>query len=245
MIEAVIYLLAIAAAEAVTVFFVPPWGILCYIVILAIIIVRSALVNVYSHQRLMLPVTLVPLLRIITLAMPLANLPQIWLYPIIYTALFVAAVVVVRILDYKPTQIGLTANWLGIQLVVGGTGFLLGLVAYPILGPEPLIANFAWHTIWLPVLILLLCTGFVEEFVFRGIIQSGAVAAFGRWGIVYVSLLFATLYIRFLSVTWVTFAFIISLYFGWLVKDTKSLLGVALAHGILNVALYLILPFLF
>ena len=83
----------------------------------------------------------------------------------------------------------------------------------------------------------------MEEFVFRGVIQYGAVEAFGGWGIVYVSLLFAVLYVGFLPVIWVAFAFIISLYFGWIVKATKSILGVALAHGICNIALYLIIPF--
>ena len=175
--------------------------------------------------------------------MPLANLPHIWLYPAIYAPLLVAAVVVVSILRYSAIDIGLNSEWLGMQLVVGATGILLGLIGYPFLRPEPLIVGFVWHEVWLPALILLLCTGFVEEFVFRGVIQHGAVEAFGGWGIVYVSLLFAVLYIGFLPVIWV--AFVISLYFGWIVKATKSILGVALAHGICNIALYLIVPFLF
>ena len=245
MIEAAIYLLAIATAEAVAVFSVPPWGILCHIAVLTVIIVRSALVNRYFHERLMLPLALVPLLRIISLTMPLVNLPHIWLYPAIYAPLLITAVVVVSILRYSAYDIGLNSKWLGIQLLVGATGILLGLAGYAILMPEPLIADFAWHEVWLPALILLLCTGFVNEFVFRGVIQHGALEAFGGWRIVYVSLLFATLYIEFLPMIWVAFAFVISLYFGWIVERTKSILGVALAHGICNIALYLIVPFFF
>ena len=246
MIEATIYLLAIAIAEAVAVFSVPPWGILCHIAVLTVIIVRSALVNKYFHERLMLPLALVPLLRIISLTMPLVNLPRIWLYPAIYAPLLIAAVVVVSILRYGANDIGLNSRRLGMQLLVGATGILLGLAGYVILRPEPIIVGFAWHEVWLPALILLLCTGFVEEFIFRGVIQHGAVEAFGAWGIVYVSLLFAALYIGFLPVGWwISFAFVISLYFGWIVKATKSILGVALAHGICNIALYLIVPFFF
>jgi len=244
-IEAAIYLLAIAIAEAVAVFSVPPWGILCHIAVLTVIIVRSALVNKYFHERLMLPLALVPLLRIVSLTMPLVNLPHIWLYPAIYAPLLIAAVVVVRVVRYSAYAVGLKSKGLGIQLLVGATGILLGLAGYAILRPEPIIADFVWHEVWLPALILLLCIGFVNEFVFRGVIQYGALAAFGGWRIVYVSLLFATLYIGFLPVIWVAFAFVISLYFGWIVTETKSILGVALAHGICNIALYLIVPFLF
>jgi len=141
MIEAVIYLLAIAGAEAVTAVSVLPRGILCHIAILTVIIVRSALVDDYLHQRLLLPLVLVPLLRIISLAMAAVNIPQIWLYPAIYAPLLVAAVVVVRILDYKPAHLGLKSEWLGMQLVVGATGIVLGLIGYPILRPEPLIVG--------------------------------------------------------------------------------------------------------
>jgi membrane protease YdiL (CAAX protease family) len=243
MMEAVIYLLAIAGAEAVTAFSAPPWGVLCYIVILSVIIVRSALVNLYFHQRLMFPLALVPLMRIISLTISEMNVPEIWLNLSVYSTLLIAAVVLARILKYSALDIGLNPQWLGTQLVVGGTGILLAFIGFPILRPEPLIAELTWQEFWLPALILLLCTGFVEEFIFRGLIQYGAVEAFGVWGIVYVSLLFAILYIGFLSVMWVVFAFIISLYFGWAVKESKSILGAALAHGICNIVLYLIVPF--
>ena len=88
-------------------------------------------------------------------------------------------------------------------------------------------------------------TGFVEEFIFRGVLQRTAMEVFGRWGIIYVSLLFAVMHIGFLSLIDVTFVFAVALFFGWVVKKTGSLFGVTLAHGITNIILYLIAPFLF
>lgn len=247
--EAVIYLLVIAGAEVVTVFYAPLWGMLCHIAILIVIIVRSALVNPHLHERLILPLALVPLLRVINLGMSLIGIPSIVSHHLSYTPLLLSAVVVVSILRYNANDIGLdirrNSKRLGIQLLVGATGIVLGLAGYIILRPEPIVADFARYDVWLPALILLLNTGFTAEFIFRGLIQRGTLWAFGRWGIVYVSLLFAALYIGFLSVLWVAFAFVISLYFGWIVKVTKSILGVALAHGVCNIVLYLIFPFFF
>ncbi len=59
------------------------------------------------------------------------------------------------------------------------------------------------------------------------------------------SLLFAVLHIGFLSLIDVVFVFAVALFFGWVVKKTGSLLGVTLAHGITNILLYLVVPFLF
>jgi membrane protease YdiL (CAAX protease family) len=243
MIEAIIFLLAIAGAEAATAFCPPPWGVLGYVLILSVLLLRSALLNTHFHRRLMFPLALVPLMRIISLTISEMNVPEIWLNLSVYSTLLIAAVVVARILKYSALDIGLDPQWPGTQLIVGGTGILLAFIGYPILRPEPLIAELSWQEVWLPALILLLYTGFVEELVFRGIIQRGAVEEFGRWGIVYVSLLSAVLYIGFLPVTWVAFVFFISLYFGWIVKETSSILGVALAHGLCNIVLYLIAPF--
>ena len=89
-------------------------------------------------------------------------------------------------------------------------------------------------------------TGFVEELIFRGVLQQTAVEVFGSWwGIVYVSLLFAVLHIGFLSLIDVVFVFFVSLFFGWVVKKKGSLFGVTLAHGITNILLYLVVPFFF
>ena len=89
--EAIIYLLAITASETVTVLVQPAWGIVCHAIVLAAVVVHSALVGDDSRRHLVLSLALVPLVRIISLGMPLVNIPQILWYPIIYASLLVAA----------------------------------------------------------------------------------------------------------------------------------------------------------
>ena len=245
--EAIIYLLAISLAETVTVFTRPVLGVVCHIMILVAVLLRPAtgLAPKHQYQQLVLSLALVPLVRIISLSMPLLNIPQVWWYPLIYIPLLVATIVVVRILSLKANDVGLNFRLLPIQLVVALSGFLFGIVEYFILSPEPMVIELTWQNVWLPAFLLLACTGFVEEFIFRGVLQRTALGVFGRWGIIYVSLIFAVLHIGFLSWIDVIFVFAVALFFGWVVSKTGSLFGVILAHGITNIMLFLIAPLIF
>ncbi len=244
--EAIIYLLAITAAETVTVFIQPVWGIVCHAIVLVAVVMHSALASDYRYRQLILSLALVPLVRIISLCMPLVNIPQIWWYPIIYAPLLVAAIVVVRILGHSLGEVGLNFKRIPLQLAVALTGIAFGVAEYFILAPEPMVIELTWREVWLPALIFLMCTGFVEEFIFRGVLQRAATEVFGSWwGIIYVSLLFAVLHVGFLSWIDVIFVFAVALFFGWVVEKTGSLFGVTLAHGITNILLYLVVPFFF
>jgi len=244
--EAIIYLLAITAAEAVTVFVQPVWGVVCHAIVLVAVVIHSALASDYRYRHLVLSLALVPLVRIISLSLPLVNIPQIWWYPIIYAPLLAAAIVVVRILGLRAREVGLSFSLFPVQLTVGLSGLLFGVAEYFILAPEPMVVELTWQEVWLPALIFLVCTGVVEEFIFRGVLQRTAVEVFGGWwGIIYVSLLFAVLHMGFISWIDIVFVFAVALFFGWVVKKTGSLFGVTLAHGITNILLYLVVPFFF
>lgn len=254
--DAIIYLLAITTAEVITTFTIevqPVWGIACHFVILVATLLHPAIASEYRYRRLILSLALVPLIRIISLSVPLADIPLIWLYPIIYIPLLATALAVMRILGYRARDVGLTLRRFPVQLAVGLSGLLFGIAEYfilkqvlkQILEMEPLIDSLSWSEIWLPALIFLVCTGFGEEFIFRGVLQKTGTEAFGWRGLIYISLLFAVLHMGFRSWLDVVFVFAVALFFGWVVKKTGSLVGVTLSHGITNIVLFLIAPFFF
>jgi LysM repeat protein len=74
--------------------------------------------------------------------------------------------------------------------------------------------------------------------------QSASRQALGKASILYVAVVFAVLHLGYKSVSDVAFVFAVGLLFGWLVARTRSLLGVTLAHGVTNITLYLVVPFL-
>lgn len=259
MIRAIIYLLAITVAEAIVIILEPVSGlvlssvigIICHIIILMATIIDAALISRYVYGRLILSLAIIPLIRIISLSLPLADMPQTLQYPIIYLPLLAAAIVLVRILDLGVKDIGIRFGFLPLQLVIGLAGVVFGIVEYLILTPEPHVTELTWQAAWLPALILLLATGFVEEFIFRGVLQRTATEAFGGWGIVYISFIFAVLHIGWIQadnpLAWldVIFVFVVALFFSWVVKKTGSLFGVTLSHGITNIVLFIVAPFFF
>jgi len=88
-----------------------------------------------------------------------------------------------------------------------------------------------------------LATGLAEEFVFRGVLQKVSMDVLGSRGLALVTVIFAVLHVGYRSVADVIFVFGVALMFGWVVESTRSLLGVTLAHGLTNVVLFLIMPF--
>ncbi len=244
---AIIYMIAIVGAETVTVVGDPILGISFHLAILVAVILHSALADRISssHRKLVLSLALVPLVRILSLTMPLVDIPEILWFPLIYTPLIAAAFMTMRILGYGMGDICLSLRLRPVQLAVALTGFGFGVAEYLILRPEPDVWQLSLQEVWLPALMYFAFVGFGEELIFRGVLQRTAGDAFGMWGIVFTSFLFAILYMGHLSWIDVVLVFAIALFFGWVVKRTGSLAGVTLSHGITNMMLYLILPFLF
>ena len=221
-------------------------GLICHGIILIAFIIQPSFIDDEKISNLILGLTLIPLIRIISLIMPLIQLPQILWYPIIYIPLLVAAIVVIRTLNIRLKDIGITKKDLPFQIPFGiFLGIMIGILEYAILQTEPMVVHFSVSEVLLPAIILLLTTGLVEEFIFRGILQTLAIPAMGPIsGIIYISLIFAVLHVGFHSVTDIAFVFGISLVFAYMVQATKSIIGVILAHGIANIVLFLVAPFL-
>jgi hypothetical protein len=240
-----VYLWGIIIAELVTFLFSPLIGIGVHAVILLSLIAHASVIWGRPGYQLYLSLTLAPLIRVLSLSLPLAGFRQLYWFLIAALPLFITLFVLIRVLNYRPGQVGLSIGRLPVQMGVAASGFFLGVVEYFILRPMPLIERLTWEHLWMAILILLIATGFGEELAFRGVMLRSAMDARGYWGLIYVTAVFASLHIGFLSLVDILFVFTVGLYFAWVVKNTGSLLGVSLCHGLINVALYLIAPFIF
>lgn len=236
------YLAALIVAELVVSLVSPFAGFGLHAALLFALPVH-ALVARPGDRRLLLALTLAPLVRIVSLGLPLAHLPVIYWYLLTSVPLFVGGIMAARTLGLSRRQLGLRWGRLPTQVAITMVGLPLGVAEYLILRPAPLISRLSLQQVWLPALILIACTGLLEEFLFRGVLQAPARACLGRWGIVFVSAVFAALHIGYLSVADVVFVFLVGMLFALLSLRSGSILGVTLAHGLTNMLLYLILPF--
>ncbi len=218
---------------------------MAYSVILIAFIVQSVFVSDLRKRNLLLALGLVPLVRIMSLAMPLVQISLVYRFPIIYAPLLVASVAVMWIIGLKPSAVGFTLRYWPWQ-IIGGivSGAAIGLIEYLILGTSPLINGLSWQSFWLPALVLIVTSGLVEELIFRGILQKLSEEMMGLQGIVLVSLIFAVLHLGFYSWGDFVFVFCVALFFAAIVKRTGSLLGAILSHGTANVVLFLVAPFI-
>ncbi|MEJ2737167.1 MAG: lysostaphin resistance A-like protein [Anaerolineae bacterium] len=242
---AVGYLAGIAFAETVITFASPQAGLVAHSLLLLALLLHSALVAPLEERNLWASLAFAPLIRILSLSLPLAELPILSWYLITSVPLFAAAFVASRALGYSWRDLGLHLRGWPLQVAIGLTGLLFGALEYLILRPEPLAQGLDPVYLWRPALILLVSTGLLEEMIFRGLMQRAAVGALAVPGIVFVALVFAALHIGYRSLLDVAFVLAVGLFFGWVVHRTRSLLGVTLSHGLTNIGLFLLMPYLF
>ena len=251
-VAAVLTLAAFSLAEVITVFTDPVTGVALHAVTLSALVAssgfgRGSRASGEALGRLLYSLALVPLIRIVSLAMPLGRFDQEYWFLAAGLPVFVGGAVVVSHLGIGLREIGLRLPRSGLvsQLPIVLFGFALGFSEYHILRPEPLIEELTLRQFVVPALILLAFTGALEEFLFRGILQRTATRAFGSpaLAIVYVSLIFAVLHIGYRSAIDFLFVFAIALLYGWVVRKTGSIIGVSVSHGITNITLFLLMPF--
>jgi CAAX protease family protein len=74
------------------------------------------------------------------------------------------------------------------------------------------------------------------------VLQEALTAVLGRAGVLWSTLVFVVAYLGVRPAAYVVFIGAVGLAFAWLVERTGSLLGVAVAHGLLNVGLIVVWP---
>lgn len=190
----------------------------------------------------LLVLPLIPLLRILSLTMAVEEVPEIYRYAIVGAPLLLTSVLLSRLTGLVSIVRSLSWRAVGLQGLVALTGIPLSLLAFLIVRPDPLVDGWNWGPLLAGSAILFVFTGVTEELIFRGLLQNALVGILGRAALVWGSLLFVAAYLGALPAGYVVFVAAFGLAFAWLVDRTRSLLGVAIAHGLLNIGMLLVWP---
>jgi len=194
---------------------------------------KSGLIQVFA---------LVPLFRLVNLGMPVFFQLTVYWFPLIYGPLIPAVVFVDRI---NP-DIEVTPGWrrgllfLPLVFLLGGA---LAEVETAILQSEALIPMWSFVQLAIITVVMIGFVGFVEEYLFRGLLQRGLQQEFGRWpGLLVASAVFGMMHSGYGLPEEILFASTIGLVFGLLYDYLDSLLLITVTHGVLNVFLFAIIP---
>lgn len=198
-----------------------------------------------KRYELLLAIAVLPLIRLLSFAMPLWMVEQTYWFPLVNFPLIISVLTVANILGYTKNELGLTFKHLTWQVFIILSAFLIGYIERLIIQPAALVEDLSFKGLIIPVLSLLIFTGFSEELLFRGVLQNAAIKNWGPFfGILYVSILFGIFHMGWNSFLDVAYVTLIGFIWGVCVYKTGSIIGVTFAHGIANVFLFMIFPIL-
>jgi uncharacterized protein len=239
-----LYIATIAGAEAIGAFIGNIPSILCHAILLPILLGHYALSDNAPYRRILPALALAPLLRILSISLPIKQVPWIYWTVISGIPLIVSIIMVVRLLNLPWFHFGLEIRFWRPKMLVILSGLPLSLFGFLILKPRPLTDNFSWYNLVIGSAVMVIFVGFVEEIIFRGLLQQVANELFGSKGLLYSSLLFMIMYTGSRSLEYMLFMGLVGLFFGWCIIRSASILDVTLAHGLMNIGLVLVWPFL-
>ena len=231
-------------AEAITSFVDPIFGLVLHsIIMISLLILSSLKYGEKPSSKFFLSLSLAPLIRIISLSVPLTYFPRYTWYIVVNIPLLVAVLTMMRVQGIGFKDAGIKFSKPLTQIGIALTGIPLGFIDYLILKPESIAQGLSFWNLTLLAIGLGLSTGFVEELVFRGLMQPSAVEVFGeRLGLIGVAVVFAALHIGWFSMIDLAFVFSIGLFYGFVTLKTGNIMGVSLSHGITNIVLFLVAP---
>ena len=255
------YVIAVALCEQVVSRVDVNWGIVGYAALLLWAIINAsraawsgAVVGASSaealrqhEQRWYTALALVPLLRLVSLAMPVAGLPMAIRDGLIVVPVLAAAALAMRASGYRRAEVGLSVRWswrgLPLDVAVGGAGIGVAYLESRVRMPTPLLDSLAPGRDAAAIVALLMVMAFAEEFVFRGLIQHATRDLLGTpLAVILGAVLFAALGSGNGSPLADALRLVTALVFGGVVATTRSLLGVSLSRGLAYVCLLIVFP---
>ena len=241
-------MIVITIAEYIFAYHNVAYGI---VIALALTIVTYLALSVLKFDRWVTDcgesLVLIPLYILFTASLPWFFINQQYLLPAVYSCILALCLWhiyqkrlnVREIFGFHKEQL-LKYTIIGIVL-----GIPLGTVEYLVLRPAPTFPTFEVKYFLRDAVYMLGFVGLGEELLFRGLIQQDLIVAFGwKWGIFGASLMFAVMHLTWRSVPELVFVFVAALVLGGLYYKTRSLTPSIILHGVNNIMLVAVLPYL-
>jgi membrane protease YdiL (CAAX protease family) len=247
------YVGAIVGAELLTSFVNAEAGMAVHAVLLLVLLNHAMALGPFpvppagrtsvEPGRVVVPVlALLPLVRLFSLTMPTRGLSPFFWFLLIGTPLLTAVVLIARYVHFSPVDARIW-RWSLQQGLVAATGVPLGIIAYVAFHPVPVVKSHDIPYLIIGAGILLIFLGLLEELIFRALLQPYLCSVYGATrGVLITAAVSAAFSSGSRSPVTMLFTFGVAAGYGWLVYAKRSIMGVAISHGIIGIMAIVVLP---
>jgi membrane protease YdiL (CAAX protease family) len=200
--------------------------------------------SIFINNRIYPALMLLPLFRLLNVAMPIFFNLTLYSYSMVYAPMFIPIYFLVKEGFIGRSEAGMTfKGFLYYFPLAISVGFALGWGEYNVIHPQSLTPGGGAKEIVILIITMIFFVGIVEEFIFRSSLQTVLEERIGSIaGLLLASIIFGFMHSGYrlpMELFYVTFA---GLIFGLLFWLTKSLPIISLAHGVTNISLFLVVP---
>jgi membrane protease YdiL (CAAX protease family) len=240
-----VYLCALGVAETISDLWHAVVGIWLHVLLAAVLLARGARSWDQPDGRFYLTISVMPFVRILNFSISPHFLEGVWYYVAAEAPVLLGVISATRVLELPRSELGLVRpRSLLLSAAVLAGGVAAGWLERFIIRPPALVPSAGLTDILLPALLLILFTGFTEEVLFRGLIQQEVVRRLGVVpGVMFTTAGWALLHIGWHSLLDVFFVFSVGLIWGAVRQWNGSTIDLGIAHGLANVMLFLVLPY--
>jgi len=233
-------LIAFFIAEMTLVKYDAEFGLVLYSIFLAfsllLMIFRELKTDV---KNCFFIIIVIPLMRFISSLLPIEELSFPLRIITAYTVMALTALIVLRKIKIGSLH---ENRYNGLIPAVILAGLFFGWVEFNILKPSPAFDYISIGTFSAGIAIMVF-TGIVEEFIFRGLIQN----IFSRIFKITIAIALSNVIFVIMHVVWMNFfellfVFSIGILCGAIYYKTKNLILVSLLHGMINFSLFVLAP---
>jgi membrane protease YdiL (CAAX protease family) len=186
------------------------------------------------------------MLRVLSITAAVPRLPLITWYVTTGGAVLIGVMTAIRFVDDPRGRLRLAIRRPWLDVGIGALGIPAGVVGYVLLRPGQLLPGASPVQILGGIVALVVFAAFTEEVLFRGLLQTVAVDAFGssRLGVGYAAMLSAVLYLGSGSLPYTIAVGVYALLLGATILRDGSIWGATASHGLALLGMGFVWPVL-
>jgi membrane protease YdiL (CAAX protease family) len=198
-----------------------------------------------TDRRLIQAILLISLLRIVNISMPVFFSFTIYWFASLYGIMFIPIALTISEQKLRLKDLGITFSQIYLFPFAIILGIALGLIEYITLRPPALIPNFTQGEIFKLSIVMFFFIGLVEELIFRSMLQQRLEEKIGLFkGLMVASIIFGIMHSGYSNYYEFLFASFAGLTIGYGFQKTRSLPFAVIAHGVNNIILFGLMPFI-